>query len=746
MVVQFTRVVAYDCFAYKHLDFTFENGIHSVTGMNGASKTSLFLTLIQGLFNKNPKGTKIEDVNNEITGEPYEIQIFFTKGASEWQVINSKKSGKIEIFETVGGKTYKRHLARIPDNLKLIEEILETDYPTFVDLVYQSPKSSLNLLESSSDGERKKFISRVNRLDELDAEFDRIKEREKALAGKHGTIAALQKQVEAMEQGVIQPQPELEELPVEELEASLKVLWGEIDLLKAQQLGLERDKRDLEELLKKAEANQGILSQIESVSKELGEFQLPEMTKEDAQERAKQLQEELRSTESLLTQAQGVLSRYEKALPQIQRLQPLKDELASLEEPECEQGFAEENLRKIEALLTQKQTQRVQNQKELKSLEDSSQKGACPTCGHSVDPEQFRSQIEDLQNQIAEDSALIGKCEASVTKYQGILKAHQILAQKRQELERLEANPDTKIDGNQAKLDVLALEDRKRRIQENLSEAVAAGMEHLQHEDLLKKLELLKAQAGEELDSEGINLKLFSVVQSLNEVLQKVEANRLKVSQLDGELTRSKDHNSLARARKQLNLEIEENNRDLKLRLDSTRKEVADAERLLEDLRVWLGILGPKGYRVRKIDRFLRSFNLLIRKYSEMITSGRIQCVFYLDEDGEVQFTVTDSHKTIKWANWSEGEKARVKMSCLFATLEILEATGSSSFNVLCLDEIFGSLDADGKEGLFRVLDHLKEQGRCVYVIAHSELTLPMTYTSIVQAIKHEDGTSSIQQ
>ena len=129
-----------------------------------------------------------------------------------------------------------------------------------------------------------------------------------------------------------------------------------------------------------------------------------------------------------------------------------------------------------------------------------------------------------------------------------------------------------------------------------------------------------------------------------------------------------------------------------------------------------------------------------------MITSGRIACVFYLDEDGEVQFTVTDSHKTVKWANWSEGEKARVKMSCLFATLEILEATGSSSFNVLCLDEIFGSLDEEGKAGLFTVLGYLKEQGRCIAIIAHSELALPMTYTSIIRATKHEDGTTSIQQ
>jgi len=744
VVVEFTRVVARDCFAYKYLDFTFENGIHSVIGNNGASKTSLFLTLIQGLFNKNPKGTKVDDVNNEITGQPYEIEIWFTKGASEWYVKNSKKTGEIEIYEEVNGAKHKRHLKRIPDNLKFLEEVLETDYSTFVDLVYQSPKSSLNLLESSSDGERKKFISRVNRLDELDAEFDRMKEKEKALAGKHGKILMLQKQIELMEQGVVHPQPELEEVEVAELESRLKNLWVEVDNLKAQQLELSRDRSDLTELLKKAEANQATQEKIQELEDEIKTFELPSLSKEDAQSRATKLQEELRFTESKLQEAQGVLARYEKAKPQIERLLPLREELSKLETPEVEAEFAEEQLRKIENLKTKTQVARSQKGSERLSLENSAKSCACPTCGHSVDSTQFEGQIEELSAQIEADNALIEKCESSLSKYRLIQKAWQEITRKTQELEKLEANPDTKIDGNQAQLDVSCFEDRKRRIQLNLQEAVLIGMEHLQFEQRQFELNRLKAEVGPAVEVDP--LVLMAIDLKLGELVSKLISVKNEVSQIDTEVTKAKDHNALSRARKELNRQVEENNRDLLLRLDASRNELFQAESTLEDIRNWLGILGPKGYRVRKIDRFLRSFNILIRKYSEMITSGRIACVFYLDEDGEVQFTVTDSHKTVKWANWSEGEKARVKMSCLFATLEILEATGSSSFNVLCLDEIFGSLDEEGKAGLFEVLGYLKEQGRCIAIIAHSELALPMTYTSIIRATKHEDGTTSIQQ
>ena len=744
MVVNFTRVVARDCFAYKYLDFRFENGIHSVIGNNGASKTSLFLTLIQGLFNQNPKGTKIADVNNEITGQPYEIEIWFTKGASEWHVKNSKKTGEIEIYEEVNGAKHKRHLKRIPDNLKFIEEVLETDYSTFVDLVYQSPKSSLNLLESSSDGERKKFISRVNRLDELDAEFDRMKEKEKGLAGKHGKILMLQKNIELMEQGVVHPQPELEEVEVAELESKLKLLWVEVDSLKAQQLELSRDRLELAEKLKTAEANQATQSKIQELEKELKDFQVPALAKEDAQSRATKLQEELRTTESLLQEAQGVLARYQSAKPQIDRLVPLREELAGLETPEVELEFAEEQISKIENLRTKTQANVSQRETERLSLQKSSESGACPTCGHGVDPTQFEGQIAELFSQIETGYEILNKCSDSLSKYRAVQKAWQEITRKTQELEKLEANPDTKIDGNQAQLDVSTFADRKRRISENLQEAVGIGMEHLLFEQKQNELNRLRAEVGPAVEADPHELDEIDMATA--EVTSMLVSVKNEVSQIDTEVTKAKDHNALSRARKELNRQVEENNRDLLLRLAASRNELSNAESTLEDIRNWLGILGPKGYRVRKIDRFLRSFNILIRKYSEMITSGRIACVFYLDEDGEVQFTVTDSHKTVKWANWSEGEKARVKMSCLFATLEILEATGSSSFNVLCLDEIFGSLDEEGKAGLFAVLDHLRGQNKALFTIAHSELALAMTYDSVIRATKHEDGTTSIQQ
>jgi ABC-type hemin transport system ATPase subunit len=76
----------------------------------------------------------------------------------------------------------------------------------------------------------------------------------------------------------------------------------------------------------------------------------------------------------------------------------------------------------------------------------------------------------------------------------------------------------------------------------------------------------------------------------------------------------------------------------------------------------------------------------------------------------------------LPYANWSNGGKARVKLSCLFAVVEILKMMGSTSYNIQFLDEIFSAVDTSGKEGLFNVLASLRDKGKCVYTNSHTPL------------------------
>ena len=135
-----------------------------------------------------------------------------------------------------------------------------------------------------------------------------------------------------------------------------------------------------------------------------------------------------------------------------------------------------------------------------------------------------------------------------------------------------------------------------------------------------------------------------------------------------------------------------------------------------------------------------------MKKYADLMCNGKITCVFALSPTGEITFEITDEAKTQDITLWSGGETARIKIVCLFAVLEILEAMGSVAFNVLCLDEIFSALDQEGKEGLFKVLEYLKHKHKALYVIAHEELALDLMYDSVIKAEKLHDGTTRITQ
>lgn len=741
-MIQFLGEQASDTFAYKDLDFRFEPGIHSVTGVNGASKTSIFATLSQCLFNKNIKGIAVPDVNNNITNKPYEITVPFLKNGKRYEVTNSKKTGKITILED--GRDIS--LKRIPDVLKQVEEILGCDYATFKDLIYQSPDSQINLLDTDSDGERKRFINRILRLDELDHHLDRMKNKEKEIAGKNGRITNLQRQIETYENALTEPQEELEPVQTEHLERALVDIRADLDALKQEQAIKIESRTGVVKELAKAQQAQEAVATLSKLEGELATLTPPEEPEEELRARIAEMNEVKAADAVVQARCQDLIQRGNRFKQDQIRIVGLSADLELLPEPEKDLQFCQENLSKLRSLKGTKEAELAQKEKEKGSLVKAGSAGTCPTCGAGVDKDKFTTEIEQLTGEIAAVTELIGKCSESITKYTEWERIHQQRNKLQNEIARLSANPDSGIDVAVAEAELAGIQSRVEVRTAAFTFCEQALKVIKQRLELELRLVQVKGQIGETADVQEVNNYLQDLDARLAELRGLIEGTTLKMQAVEWEIEHGRNHNATAAARKELNRQIEENNQVLRGQLDASRKELQETEETLELVKTWVGILGSKGYRVHKIEKFLKSLNSSMRKYAEMLCNGRIQCHFYIDEEGEIAFTVTDCSKQVSWACWSAGEKARVKLACLFAVLELLEIVGAVSFNVLCLDEIFGSLDNDGKEGLFRVLDYLRDKAKGVYIIAHSDLTLPMTYDSVIRAEKLEDGTTQIKQ
>lgn len=742
-MIRFTRIVARDCFAYTLLDFNFIEGIHSIEGVNGSAKTSVFMTLMQGLFNRNAKGTKIDEVNNTITGKPYEIEVYFTKGSDEYAIINSRKAGTIEIYKN--GKP--KHVKRIPDNLKIIEDILGGDFESCRDQLYQSPKSSINLLEKDSDSSRKAFVNSILNLNEIDSSLEKFKLKDKELSGKGGQIELVKSQIRKFEEALVE-EYELEQDAIdvsvyEKIRDDLNTARDnqQIELAKTRALiaQLKEDKHTCEKIAESL-SRISVLEAYLNCEQELPHETVQELTgihyklllekqQLEQQHADNCIMREIIKTNNEIKKKRIALVEQIGTTHVVDSIESLTNKLDTLGKE-----FAT-----LEATIKS-------NKKNLTNLLDYSTIDTCPTCRQKIKSGSLTSEIEELRRTIVVDESTLVVVHKEIVLYEQGLSEHRRHIALKQQIEVLEVSlkPCNKTERAITK-DLTECSRRIAQIDEDLDLLSRRLKTRSDYEDAQQELVTLKSAPGAHLDYVAIVTsldKMLAFSQSLREALTDIDE---QVCDVQKTIKKYQEFNTVQRTIKAVNAQKRSFNDSTKAKLEALYKDLSSKEDQAALVKVWLQVLGPKGFRVHKIQNFLGHLNATMQKYSDMLSDGRIRCAFFIAE-GEIDFSVTDCNKTIAWSCWSEGEKARVKMACLFAVLELLEVMGAVSFNVLALDEIFSALDHAGKEGLFKVLNYLKGRGKCLYTISHTPLALNTEYDSVISACKQDDGTTTITQ
>lgn len=623
-------VKADDTFAFENLEFTFENGIWSINGENGKGKSSLFFLLCQGFYNRNPKATDINDVNNYITGRPSVIEIEWlnTDNGVVYKVINSRKSGKIQVWagdEDISQKT-------IPLNLKLIEEKLNCTYDNFITQCFVDSTTTLDLVESANDAPRKAFINKILQFDVLDAKLEVFKQKKKDIDGK---LTASNNQLETLRASLGQLQEEIEEDKEKEKQLELKVQSSTTLLTNA------KERRAV------------VYSKFQEVKKQIEEYQKCEYGRQkikEIEERRKEIAGQLKHQ--------------------------LVDLCASRKELQNEfYGFQSTE----SGIVT-----------EIGKCEEAIRNKICYACGHEINVKSFVTSLADLKEKLTVVSTDKNEVSDKIKILEPEIKLHEEYQKLDNELNKL------KVDNQALSVDIKALTKQKEKLQ--------AEGNALNEEVTIKEQEL-----------EGVK-------------------NAFK---------RVQEDNQRSRTIREVNASIAANNTKLKGSIEKVQQDIRELERRLEIVKKWITILGPKGYRVHKMNKFLKQLNQTMKKYSDMLSNGRIVSKFYVSEEGKIEFKVRDIDKALPFPCWSSGEKARVKLSCLFAVLELLEVVGGSCFNVLYLDEIGATLDQEGKDNLFEVLAYLKNKAKCIYCISHTPLVNPVIFDGSFRFEKI-DGISSV--
>lgn len=168
--------------------------VTQLIGKNGAGKSSLATILEEGLYNKNSRGIKKDDLFNwNLDKKEYNINIYFSKDSDSYEVYKTvKSSAKIVLLKN--GEDISGHTAT--QTYKLIEEIIGCDFTTFTKLIYQSIGSSLDFLRTT-DATRKQFLTTLLAQEKYKLIADKIKEDAKqiksALDKETGKLQTIQK-------------------------------------------------------------------------------------------------------------------------------------------------------------------------------------------------------------------------------------------------------------------------------------------------------------------------------------------------------------------------------------------------------------------------------------------------------------------------------------------------------------------------------------------------------------------------
>jgi len=126
-------------------------------------------------------------------------------------------------------------------------------------------------------------------------------------------------------------------------------------------------------------------------------------------------------------------------------------------------------------------------------------------------------------------------------------------------------------------------------------------------------------------------------------------------------------------------------------------------------------LLKDDGVKTKIIKKYLPFINQQVNRYLQMMD-------FYINFELDSEFNESIKspiHEDFSYSSFSEGEKARIDLSLLFAWREVARVKNSVNCNILLFDEVFdSSLDGFGADEFLKIIRYVVKDTN-VFVISH---------------------------
>ena len=194
---------------------------------------------------------------------------------------------------------------------------------------------------------------------------------------------------------------------------------------------------------------------------------------------------------------------------------------------------------------------------------------------------------------------------------------------------------------------------------------------------------------------------------------------------------------------------LQQESQDLDHELQSFQTQTNQLADQISVLQFWEEGFGPEGIRSLLLDEFLPYFDSRLKYYSEFLTEGQIRTRLATEKElksgairDKMDVVVENLVGGKSYVDSSDGERQRLDVIYLFAWADLAALRGSSTFNFMVLDEVFGGgLDSLGTQRLAALLEKISHD-RTVYVITHDRELLGLLNAKRIHLIRENRHTS----
>lgn len=336
----------------------------------------------------------------------------------------------------------------------------------------------------------------------------------------------------------------------------------------------------------------------------------------------------------------------------------------------------------------------------------------------SSDTQKIKGDIAVLTNNISKKLTIINNTKNHEEQVIGLL--NQVTINKpnfqRNQLNTYITKFQTQIDRIQKDTEFFSSHDSCPTCRQDITEDVSVNMTENNQVKIQDLLDAIDKASFERIKYEDDMRIVDTRRKHIDSLQQSIFKYEVEIQSMDREMTSLQNKlndiiqnsGSLDREKGKLDI-LKEDALAMKHKYDSLLDSVKDHE-------VVVDLLKDSGIKTQIVRKYLPVMNQCIRKYLNELDFP----IFFTLDDEFNETVKSPAYQDYSYSSFSEGQKARIDLSILFAWREVCRLKNSVTTSLLVLDEVFSSsLDDVGKQCLLALIRY-KLDDTHVIVVDHT--------------------------